>query len=107
MYAGEDFLSCTPNEIRVLSFNFDDAFADADAIQSAVWTSAVAADNEGPNDPTASSRIGAPFGNTGHIASATFSQGVNGVHYLIKCVALAASGQKAGFESYILCTERT
>jgi len=106
MYAGEDFLSCTPNEIRVLSYNFDDAFADTDVITSAAWTSAVAADSL-TQDPTAANRIGNPTGNTGHIASATFSQGVLGCHYLIKCVATAASGQKAEFESYILCTERT
>lgn len=105
MYAGRDFISTTPNEIRFLTFDFQDAFVSTDSISSAVWTSAVAEDST-VQDPTAASRIGGPFQNSGRLATATLQQCVIGVRYLIKCVATAVSGQKAEFESYIDCLER-
>lgn len=106
MYAGEDFISTTPNEIRFLSFDFQDAFVTGDFIAAASWTCAVAVESANP-DPGASGHIGGPFSNTGQIATATLQQCVMGVRYLIKCVATAMSGQKAEFESFIDCTEST
>jgi hypothetical protein len=105
MYPGEDFIMTTPSEIRALSFDFSDAFVDGDNIVTAVWTCSVSADSPNP-DPNAGSHIGAPFANTAHIATATLQQCVEGVRYLLTCVATTASGQRAEFESYIDCNER-
>lgn len=104
MYAGEDFIVTTPNEIRFLSFDFQDAFVFGDNIASSVWTCAVAVDSP-ISDPGAASRIGNPANNL-QIASATLQQCLIGVKYVIHCVATATSGQKAEFESYIWCQER-
>ena len=104
MYPGEDFIDTTPNEIRALSFDFQDAFVTGDFIAQANWTCAVAAESQGA-DPNPQSHIGSPFLNSGAIATATLSGCLDGVRYLITCVATAVSGQRAEFESYINCAE--
>jgi hypothetical protein len=105
MYAGEDFVQTTPNEVRAISFDFEDAFVTGDNIASANWTCGVAIDSSLP-DPNASTHIGPPILNNLHIATATLQGCLSGVRYVIRCTALAASGQKAEFESYINCNER-
>jgi hypothetical protein len=105
MYPGEDFIVTTPNEVRAISFDFEDAFATGDNIASAAWTCKVAIDSSVP-DPNAATHIGPPILNNVHIATATLSGCLIGVRYVVTCVALAMSGQKAEFESYIDCQER-
>jgi len=105
MYAGEDFVQTTPNEVRALSFDFEDAFVTGDNIAIATWSCGVAVDSPLP-DPNAASHIGAPILNNLHIATATLQQCLSGVRYVIRCIATASSGQKAEFESYINCNER-
>lgn len=104
MYVGEDFLPTTPNEKRLLAFDFSDAFVPGDNIESATWTLEVSSDST-TADPAASTHIAAPFSNNGSVAAATLSGCVGGCRYYVRCVATAQSTQVAEFESYIDCAE--
>ena len=103
MYVGQDFPDTTPSETqRPLAFDFVDALGTGELINSSVWTITVAANSDN-TDPIPSAHLVGGSVIAGSIVSQNIGGCLDGVLYLITCIATTSLGNTPEFSSYILC----
>lgn len=103
MYAGNDFSDMSPNDDRVLTFDFVNDVDAAETITSAVWTCELHPDM----DPSVDTDLAGHIQGSPSISGSKVSQLVGdlkaGVVYRIRCMAVSANQPHIELYAHLRC----